>query len=146
MYETYKLKRLYIISAICLMSFSGTFLFMPISNAVPIKYARLSAAFIGVIFWITGILGYTLLIFIYTKRSKRKKRKIYIFSNKITAIADILFFIGIVSLAMLIVFNKSATYWAYLAIFITVLSWNIHWLFSRNYMRSLEKKVGGISK
>ena len=59
MYEYKKYKSMYIISAICLICFASTFLLMLISNYVPIEYLKISAIIIGIVFWLTGIIGYT---------------------------------------------------------------------------------------
>lgn len=146
MYESKKYKCLYIISAICLVCFSSTFLLMPISNYLPIEYSRLSSMIIGIVFWLTGITGYTLLIFIYIKIKGKKKRKIYIFANGITIIADIAFLLGIICLILVLTLKLTSTYFGYVTIFILVLSLNVHLIFSRNYLRKLERKRGGFNK
>lgn len=143
MYNFVKFKCLYIISAVCLVCFSSTFLFMPITNNVPIEYSRLVSIIIGTIFWFTGIVGYALLIYLYTRTIERKKRRIYIFANKITIIADVIFLIGIIYSVWILTMNLDSTYLGYLNIFILVMSVNLHLIFSRNYLRKLEKKIGG---
>lgn len=146
MYEFKKYKCLYIIAAICLVCFAITFLLMPISNYVLIKYSRISSMIIGAIFWLTGITGYTLLIFLYKKIKGKRKRKIYIFANRITIIADIAFLVGIICCILAISLKLTSTYLGYVTIFILVLSLNVHLIFSRNYLRKLERKRGGFDK
>lgn len=144
MYEIKKYKCLYVISAICLVCFAITFLLMPISNYVPIEYSRISSMIIGTIFWLTGITGYSLLIFLY--KNIKGKRKIYIFANRITIIADIAFLLGIICFILALSLKLTSTYLGYVAIFILVLSLNVHLIFSRNYLRKLERKRGGFDK
>lgn len=134
-------KRLYFLSAICLVIFPATFLFMPITNIVPIEYTRFSTVVIGTVFWITGLVGYGLLAFLYIGKRRKKNRAFYLFSNKITAISDVMFIIGIASCVLIVVCKLITTYLGYVAIFITILSFNMHWIFSRNYLRILERQV-----
>lgn len=146
MCEFKKYKCLYIIVAICLVCFSITFLLMPISNYVPIEYSRISFMIIGTIFWLTGITGYTLLIFLYKKIKGKRKRKIYIFANRITIIADIAFLLGIICCILAISLKLTSTYLGYVTVFILVLSLNLHFIFSRNILSKLERKRGGFEK
>lgn len=131
MCEYKKYKSMYIISAICLICFASTFLLMPISNYVSIEYSKISAMIIGIVFWLTGIIGYTLLIFLHKKNKGRKKRKLYVFANRITIIADIVFLLGIMCFALVLFLKLTSTYLGYVTIFILVLSLNVHLIFSR---------------
>lgn len=133
MCEANKEKRLHIMSAVCLLIFSGTFLAMPISNYVSVGYSRRISVIIGIMFWLTGIAGYSLLIYLYKKARNKDNRKIHIFENKYAAIADVLFFIGVIGLVLIIILNLQASYLAYLVMFIIVLSINGHLIFSINY-------------
>ena len=139
MYKSKKLKCLYIISIVCLICFSSMFLFMPITNYVPIEYSRLTTVIIGAIFWVTGIVGYVSLIILYKKieAKKKRKRKIYIFTNKITIVADIAFLLGFICMILILILNLTSTYLGYLTVFILVMSINAHWIFSGNYLRKL---------
>jgi O-antigen/teichoic acid export membrane protein len=119
---------------------------MPITNTVPIEDARLLKIIIGSVFWATSIIGYTLLILVYSKRNKRKRRRSFLLANRITIIADIMFLMGIVGFVVLTILDMTSVYLAYVAIFIIALSWNIHWLFSRNYLSSLKRNIGGKNK
>ena len=133
-------------SAICLICFACTFLLMPISNYVPIEYSRISAMVIGIVFWLTGIIGYSLLFVLYRNIKGKKKRRIYIFANRITIIADIVFLLGIICGILVLSLKIASTYFGYITIFILVLSLNVHLIFSRNYLRKLERKRGGFDK
>lgn len=146
MYEYKKYKSMYIFSAICLICFASTFLLMPISNYVPIEYSRISAMIIGVVFWVTGIIGYSLLFVLYRNIKGKKKRRIYIFANRVTIIADIVFLLGIICSILVLSLKIASTYFGYITIFILVLSLNLHFIFSRNYLRKLERKRGGFDK
>lgn len=133
MCEANKEKRLHIMSAVCLLIFSGTFLAMPISNYVSVGYSRRISVIIGIVFWLTGIAGYSLLIYLYKKARNKDNRKIHILENKYAAIADVLFFTGVIGFALIIILNLLTSYLAYFAIFIIVLSINGHLIFSINY-------------
>lgn len=139
MHEYKKYRSMYIISAICLICFASTFLLMPISNYVPIEYSRISAMIIGIVFWATGIIGYSLLFVLYRK-IKGKKRRFYFFANRITVIADIVFLLGIICGTLVLYLKIASTYFGYINLFILVLSLNIHFIFSRNFLRKLERK------
>ena len=146
MYEYKKYKRMNINTAISLICFASTFLFMPITNYVPIEYSRISAMIIGVVFWVTGIIGYSLLFVLYRNIKGKKKRRIYIFAIRITIIADIVFLLGIICGILVLSLKIASTYFGYITIFILVLSLNLHFIFSRNILRELERKRGGFEK
>lgn len=133
MCEANKEKRLHIMSAVCLLIFSGTFLAMPISNYVSVGYSRRISVIIGIVFWLTGIAGYSLLIYLYKKARNKDNRKIHILENKYAAIADVLFFAGVIGFALIIILNLLTSYLAYFAIFIIVLSINGHLIFNINH-------------
>ena len=67
-------------------------------------------------------------------KSEKRKRKIrwYLFSNKISAVADMLFLIGVICLGVMIYLNITRYYAVYVVLFIIALSFNAHWLFGRN--------------
>ncbi len=58
-----KRRRLYyLLSAILLFCFSGTFLLMPVAGRADRENVRAALGTVGVLFWLTGIGGYTLLV------------------------------------------------------------------------------------
>ena len=113
---------------------------------MPIEYSRISAMVIGIVFWLTGIIGYSLLFVLYRNIKGKKKRRIYIFANRITIIADIVFLLGIICGILVLSLKIASTYFGYITIFILVLSLNLHFIFSRNILRKLERKRGGFEK
>ena len=65
----------FIISAVCLTIFSSTFLFMPVTNNISASYARYASIAIGIVFWVSGLIGYGILIYLYFEKKKAKKEK-----------------------------------------------------------------------
>lgn len=76
MRERNKINMYFIISELCLIIFPSTFLFMPITNSDTFCYARYVTVAIGIVFWMSGFLGYGILIYLYlTKMKTRKTQK-----------------------------------------------------------------------
>lgn len=127
----------FIISAVCLTVFPITFLFMPIANSDSFSYARCATVSTGIVFWISGLLGYGILIYLYLtkKKTKKNRRKCYLFSNSIVSVADIVFVLGILGMLTSCLIGMSSTYMGYLCLFIIVFSMNTHLLYSREYIR-----------
>ncbi len=127
----------FIISELCLIIFPSTFLFMPITNSDTFSYARHVTVAIGIAFWMSGLLGYGILIYLYLTKKKTKKtqRKFYIFSNSIVSVADIVFVLGILGMITSCLIGMSSTYMGYLCLFIIVFSLNTHLLYRRKYIR-----------
>ena len=130
---------LYLLLMILLFLFPATFLAMPIPSLVLPQYMRLAQTIVGATFWVSGIGGYSLLIYFYhiyscarDKESEQDKRKIYWYSNGLTSVADTCFIIGIV-LFVLFIIKRTTHYIVYVNIFVTVLSFNAHLLFSRKF-------------
>lgn len=134
--STKKIRTLFIIANVVLFLYSTTFLAMPITTHVPYEYSQIAAMIVGSVFWVTAISGYSILIYIYRYmgKSEKRKRKIrwYLFSNKISAVADMLFLIGVICLGVMIYLNITRYYAVYVVLFIIALSFNAHWLFGRN--------------
>lgn len=137
MRERNKINMYFIISEFCLIIFPSTFLFMPITNSDTFCYARYVTVAIGIVFWMSGFLGYGIMIYLYlTKKKTRKtRRKCYIFSNSIVSVADIVFVLGILGMITSCLLSMSSTYMGYLCLFIIVFSLNAHLLYSRKYIR-----------
>lgn len=127
----------FIISAVSLTIFPITFLFMPIANSDSFSYARYATVSTGIVFWMSGLLGYGILIYLYLTKKKIKKtrRKCYIFSNSIVSVADTVFALGILGMIASYLIGMSSTYMGYLCLFIIVFSMNTHLLYSRKYIR-----------
>lgn len=127
----------FIISELCLIIFPITFLFMPTTNSDSFSYARYATVSIGVVFWMSGLFGYGILIYLYfiKKKTRKARRKCYIFSNTIVSVADIVFVLGILGMIILCLIGVSSTYMGYLCLFIIVFSLNTHLLYSRKYIR-----------
>ena len=137
MRERNKINMYFIISELCLIIFPSTFLFMPITNSDTFCYSRYVTVAIGIVFWMSGFLGYGILIYLYLTKMKTRKtqRKCYIFSNSIVSVADIVFVLGILGMITLCLLSMSSTYMGYLCLFIIVFSLNAHLLYSRKYIR-----------
>lgn len=133
--------RLYIASIILLFLFSCMFLILPISHVVPFQYLDTTNLCLGIGIWVTGILGYLMLGAVYRaerhKKSGERQRRIYLYTNFITAVSDSVFVIGVIVLATLIRCHLATNYWAYINLFIIVCSFNMHWIFSRDYHKKL---------
>lgn len=66
-----KINMYFIISELCLIIFPITFLFMPITNSDTFIYARCVTVAIGIVFWMSGLFGYGILMYLYfIKESK----------------------------------------------------------------------------
>lgn len=134
--STKKIRSLFIIANVLLSLFSATFLAMPITTHVPLEYSQMAAMIVGGIFWLTAISGYSVLIYIYRYvkkiENRKKRRRWYLFSNRISAIADMLFLIGMICLGVMIYLGVTQYYAVYVVLFILALSFNVHWLFGRN--------------
>lgn len=132
-----KTNMLFIISELCLIIFPSTFLLMPITNSDTFIYARYVTVAIGIVFWMSGLLGYGILMYLYLKKKKARKTReeCHIFSNTIVLVSDIVFVIGILGMIALCLFGMSSTYMGYLCLFIIVFSLNTHLLYSRKYIR-----------
>lgn len=147
-----KERGLYIASILLLMLFPCTFLLMPIADMVPVQYARSVYALVGGMFWITCIGGYVSLGIVYAmeKQQKRQSRRTYLFSNSLTVTADIMFVLGCVGILLLSAYGLTSIYMMYVSIFLSILAWDMHWLFSRGYQKKIlhnvQKAVGGKGK
>lgn len=125
------------------------FLILPISHVVPFEYLGITNLCLGIGIWTTGILGYLMLGAVYRaerhKKSKERQKRIYLFSNFVTKVSDSVFVIGIIILTTLIRCHLTTNYWAYVNLFIIVCSFNMHWVFSRNFHSKLifVKSFGG---
>lgn len=143
-----KMRRLYIISIIMLVLFAATFLIMPVSNYISGTYSKIAYLIVGIVFWISGIGGYSILVYIYAierkRRDKRRKNRFFFFSNLFTKVADISFLVGVILLIILLCTKLSTHYVVYINIFSIVLSFNAHWLFSRNlHIKILQNNRNG---
>lgn len=140
-----KERRYYILALVLLIVFSATFLIMPISNYVPYESSRPFLFITGIVFWGTGIVGYLLLLKVYKAEKQKERRqregKQKLFSNVLTTIADTCFILGIIVFVVLVFTKQVNGYMAYLNIFIIVMSFNAHWLFSRDLHNKILKKV-----
>ncbi len=84
MRERNKINMYFIISELCLIIFPSTFLFMPITNSDTFCYARYVTVAIGIVFWMSGFLGYGILIYLYLTKKENKEdseKMLYIFKQ-----------------------------------------------------------------
>lgn len=137
-----KLKICYIISFSMLTIFSISFLLMPISNVVTPEQSNVLHIVTGLIFWISALTGYFFLMFanLLNKRlAKKEKRhkKIHIFSNLPTTIADLIFIIGFFIFIFLNFTDLKEHYIVYINIFFIIEAFNIHLLCCRDIYRNI---------
>lgn len=140
-YETER--RYYIIALILLSVFSTTFLLMPIPAHISSKYSKILLFIIGSIFWGSGIVGYLLLFKVHKAERQKvhQERKQRLFSNVLTTVADTCFLVGVAVLAIIIFLKQTNGYMVYFNLFIIVISFNAHWLFSRELYNIVLKRV-----
>lgn len=136
-----KENRHYIGAMIALNIFSATFLIMPISNYIWYEYAKIFSFITGLIFWGSGIIGHYFWFAIYRDEKSENKahRKRKLFLNPLTTIAGILFIIGFVIFAILIVAEQTQRYLMYVSIFMMITSFHAHWLFSTDFIVKIRK-------
>lgn len=145
-----KRKRYYLLSAVLLAVFSGTFLLMPLADKVSSEHARAVRVAVGLIFWISGISGYVLL-FLAGKtdcgsdRRKDTGKKTGFWPNRVTMAADIIFLMGVVALIALSRKKLTYGYGTYIILFVTVLAFHTRLLSYREPGKKAEnigKEVG----
>lgn len=137
----------YIISFISLIVFSATFLVMPIANYISYQHSKVFLLISGTVFWTSGIIGYSFLFKIYRMEKLNDKEKTKkIVQRTLVKIADICLILGISIFLLLICAGETNGYMVYLNIFVIVLSWNMHLLFSKNFYHKIFERgtVGGI--
>ena len=131
-----RMRLYYRLAAILLFCFSGTFLIMPVANRISQENARIALASAGMLFWLTGIGGYTLLFLAHrTKRrmdgkDKKVKRKGIFPVNRVTAALDIVFAVGVVILIAWSGKLFMRRYGAYLVLFVTTMAFHMRLLIS----------------
>ncbi len=135
---------LYVISIILLVLFATTFLIMPVSNYVTGIYEKVIPIIVGSVFWLSGIGGYAILIYLYSadrkQNPKKKRMRFYFLSNVLSAVADICFIVGSILLIVFVCIDIPTLYAIYVDLFVIVLGFNAHWLFSRNLHSKILKK------
>ncbi|MDE6516727.1 MAG: hypothetical protein K2L18_02610 [Acetatifactor sp.] len=130
-----KRRRLYyLLAAILLSCFSGTFLLMPVAGRISQKNARIALVAVGMLFWLTGIGGYALLFLAHRTdrrmggKDKSTKGKGIFPVNWVTAALDIVFVLGVV---LLIVWSGKLfmqRYGAYVVLFVTTMAFHMRLL------------------
>jgi len=143
MFSTKKMKLCYMLSALLLTVFSGTFLAMPLPYIISDEYTRMAAVLIGSVFWVSCIAGYTLLFVLNhfdqkMSKNKQKKDKLFSFPNTPTMVADLLFAMGVIVFVILLRSKFRTHYIVYVNLFAVVLSLNLHLLFSRNMYKKIK--------
>lgn len=135
----------YLISVVMLTVFSGTFLLMPLSEKVSADRARPIMVLTGAVFWVSCLSGYGTLFMAYRNcrhNNDGRQRKVYVFSNIPTKIADIIFLAGLILGLVIAIGGWIGDYIVYIDIFMIVLGINMHLLFSRAlYARVLVIKI-----
>ena len=139
-----RLRLYYLLSAILLFCFSCTFLLMPVANMVSQENARIVLVSVGMLFWLTGIGGYTLLFLVH--RIKRRmggeegmaKRKGIFPVNKAAVALDIVFGAGVVILIAWSGKLFMQRYGAYVVLFVTTMAFHMRLLIGRSSDRGGE--------
>ena len=137
-----RIKQLFWLAAILQFLMSATILFMPFATRIG-EQNRILAVLLGAVFWISAILGYTLLIIANAKRKGFIRSKIdgnvkmncragiiEFFSNIPATIADVTM---ILSLLLFIIVGFTSwryEYIAYLLLFFFAFSFNMHCMFN----------------
>ena len=136
-----------IVLLLTIMSF--TFLLMPIANYMQNGWKqRLVLVIVGILFWISFISGYTLLII-----TNKKFRKLFVqgnpevesklpncfefFSNTYAAVADAILIAVIVVLIVITILGRMTGVFPYIVLAILVFSINIHCLFNGNIYKTI---------
>ena len=128
-----------IVLLLTIMSF--TFLLMPIANYMQNGWKqRLVLVIVGILFWISFISGYTLLII-----TNKKFRKLFVqgnpevefFSNTYAAVADAILIAVIVVLIVITILGRMTGVFPYIVLAILVFSINMHCLFNGNIYKTI---------
>ncbi len=120
----------YRLAAILLSCFSGTFLLMPLAGRFSQENGRAVLTCVGVLFWITGISGYTLLFLARRAGGKDERvKRIGVFPiNTLARILDIVFAVGVVILIGWSGKLFMQLYGAYVVLFITTMAFHMRLL------------------
>lgn len=130
-----KKRRLYyLLAAILLSCFSATFLLMPVAGSISQKNARIALVSVGMLFWLTGIGGYTMLFLAHRTdrrmggKDKGTKGKGIFPVNRVTVTLDIVVAVGAV---LLIAWSGKLfmqRYGAYVVLFVTTMAFHMRLL------------------
>lgn len=130
-----KKRRLYYkLAAVLLFCFSGTFLLMPVANGISQGNTRIALVAVGLLFWFTGIGGYTLLILAHRigrrmgGKDEKAKRKDNFPVKRVTATLDIVIAVGVVILIAWSGKLFMQRYGAYVVLFITTMAFHMRLL------------------
>ncbi|MGN1130881.1 MAG: hypothetical protein ACI4Q8_05960 [Ruminococcus sp.] len=133
-----RIKKLLYISLAFICIYSGTILFMPLASDLSNKTNKISVIVLGITFWLSLILAYTLLFLAnrvrktinFKKRGAGRVGLFNLFSNKPAIISDILLFLSIV-VFVISLFLPMENHWIiYIILFFIVLSLNLHCVFN----------------
>ena len=136
-----------IVFLLTIMSF--TFLLMPIANYMQNGWKqRLVLVIVGILFWISFISGYALLIITIKKFKKLFNQESFeaesklpkcfkFFSNTYAAIADAILIAVIVVLIVITILGRMTGVFPYIVLAISVFSINMHCLFNGNIYKTI---------
>lgn len=150
MNQTERGRLYYLLAAILLFCFSCTFLIMPLTNRVSQNNARIVLVSVGMLFWLTGIGGYTFLFL--TRRTERRrggkdegaKRKGIFPANRMAVILDLVFAVGVVVLIAWSGKLFMQRYGAYVVLFITTMAFHMRLLIGSRPDRGRKSSQGGM--
>lgn len=136
-----KYKIAWIIALILLTIMSSTFLFMPFTAELTTLTYKLPVIIVSCIFWLSLVGGVT--IFLITAIIRKKKEPlieekigfIRVYSSPILAYIDTTFIMAVIWIIVNIISKYTDSYVMYINIFILMLSFILHCLFSSNLYR-----------
>ena len=136
-----KYKIAWIIALILLTIMSSTFLFMPFTAEMTTLTYKLPVIILSCIFWLSLVGGVA--IFLITAIIRKKKEPlieekigfIRVYSSPILAYIDTTFIMAVIWIIVNIISKYTDSYVMYINIFILMLSFILHCLFSSNLYR-----------
>ena len=140
----------YRLAAVLLFCFSGTFLLMPVANWISQRNTRIVLVSVGVLFWLTGIGGYTLLFLAHRAEHRtgdkdgRQKRKGSFPANRVAVTLDIVIVVGVVVLIAWSGKLFMQRYGAYVVLFVTTMAFHMRLLIGSWPDRGRKCSKGGM--
>lgn len=135
-------KKYNIIMYVSIISFalmSVSFLLMPLDIMLNLKNSSFINIVIGILFWITliiGVIGQIVLSFLIKKAAYIKQNKrfgiITFFSNKYAVIFDLVFIVALIGFIIAAIATKLLGYSCYVFLALVVFSFTMHCIFNGN--------------
>ena len=135
----YKKAWVYSLIALCLMP--ATFLLMPIAAKMSSSSKKWPLIVVGMVFWVSLISGIVTFVIAAIKRKKEYPIKgesvgfLGFFGNVKLSYIDTVFIMSVIWLVVNIVSKNTSNYAIYINIFLLIVSFDLHCLFSSNLYR-----------